>query len=159
MGLAYEKRQDSQGLERLSAEFEAQLDKIGLAVQQLPPIVSNEANDLPGLLRALHQAWQGLRSVDPTRNSPEKVDRSLDFTRLGFHSAATLSASDNFVTELTRAVVKAHSRADLIVNVTLGVETVFMLMIILYLRHKVILPVRGVSRMFSRFAAGDRSAV
>ena len=99
-----------------------------------------------------------MRSVDPIRNSPEKVDRSLDFTRLGFHSAATLSASDNFVTELTRAVVKAHSRADLIVNVTLGVETVFMLMIILYLRHKVILPVRGVSRMFSRFAAGDRSA-
>ncbi|MDO9386980.1 MAG: PAS domain S-box protein [Thiobacillus sp.] len=33
-----------------------------------------------------------------------------------------------------------------------------MLMIILYLRHKVILPVRGVSRMFSRFASGDHSA-
>ena len=57
--LAYEKRQDSQVIDRLYAEFEAELDKIGLAVQQLPPIVSNEANDLPGLLRALHQAWQG----------------------------------------------------------------------------------------------------
>ena len=159
MGLAYEKRQDSQGLERLSAEFEAQLDKIGLAVQQLPPIVRDEANNLPGFLRDLHEAWHSYRSVvDPIRNSPEEVDKSLAFTRLDFHSAATLDAADNVVAELTRAAAKAHSRADLIVNAILAVEVAFMLMIILYLRHKVILPVRGVSRMFSRFASGDHTA-
>lgn len=159
MGLTYEKRQDGQVIDRLYAQFEAQLDKIGLAVRQLPPILKDEANNLPGLLRDLHQAWQGYRSVvDSIRNPPEEVDRSLVFSRLGFHSAATLDAADNVVDELTRAAAKAHFKANLIVNVLLAAEVAFMLMIVLYLRHKVILPVRGVSRMFSRFASGDRSA-
>jgi diguanylate cyclase (GGDEF)-like protein/PAS domain S-box-containing protein len=157
--LVYEKRQDGQVIDQLAAQFEAQLDKFGLAVQQLPPIVRDEARSLPGFLGDLHQAWHGYRSVvDPIRNSPEEVDRSLVFTRLGFHSAATLSAADNVVVELTRAAAKAHSKANLIVNAILVVEVAFMLMIVLYLRHKVILPVRGVSRMFSRFASGDHSA-
>ncbi|MDP2110837.1 MAG: PAS domain S-box protein, partial [Thiobacillus sp.] len=155
----YEKRQDGQVIDQLYARFEAQLDKIGLAVRQLPPIVRDEASSLPVFLLDLHQAWQGYRSVvDPIRNSPEEVDRSLVFSRLGFHSAATLDAADNVVVELTRAAAKANSRADLIVKVILAVEVAFMLMIVLYLRHKVILPVRGVSRMFSRFASGDHSA-
>ncbi|MHB0981970.1 MAG: HAMP domain-containing protein [Thiobacillus sp.] len=159
MGLAYERRQDRRGLDRLSAEFEVQLDKIGLAVRQLPPIVRNEANNFPGKLENLHEAWHSYRSVvDSIRNSLKEVDRSLVFARLDFHSAATLDAADNVVVELTRAAAKAHSRADLIVNVILAVEVAFMLMIVLYLRHKVILPVRGVSRMFSRFASGDHSA-
>ncbi|MDQ1315906.1 MAG: hypothetical protein QG662_2015, partial [Pseudomonadota bacterium] len=159
MGLAYEKHRDSQELDRLSAEFEAQLDKIGLAVRQLPPIVRDEARGLPVFLQDLHQAWHSYRSVvDPIRNSPKEVDRSLVFSRLGFHSAATLGAADNLVVELARASVKAHSRADLITNVILAVEVAFMLMIVFYLRRKVILPVRGVSRMFSRFASGEHSA-
>ena len=135
------------------------LDKIGLAVQQLPPIVRDEANNLPGFLRDLHEAWHGYRSVvDPIRNSPGEVDALLVVSRLGFHSAATLDAADSVVAELTRASAKAHSRADLIVNAILAVEVVFILMIFLYLRHKVILPVWGISRMFSRFASGDHSA-
>jgi len=157
--LVYEKRQDGQTIDRLYAQFEAQMGKIGLAVRQLPPNVRDEASSLPGLLRDLHQAWLGYHSVvDPIRNSPEEVDRSLVFSRLDFHSAATLGAADKVVVELTRAAAKAHSRAGLIVNAILAAEVALMLMIILYLRHKVILPVRGVSRMFSRFALGDHSA-
>ncbi|MDZ7584710.1 MAG: PAS domain S-box protein, partial [Thiobacillus sp.] len=156
--LVYEKRQDRQVIDQLYARFETQLDKIGLAVRQLPPIVRDEASSLPVFLLDLHQAWHSYRSVvDPIRNSPEEVDRSLVFSRLGFHSAATLDAADNVVVELTRAAAKANSRADLIVKVILAVEVAFMLMIVLYLRHKVILPVRRVSRMFSRFASGDHS--
>jgi diguanylate cyclase (GGDEF)-like protein/PAS domain S-box-containing protein len=159
MGLTYEKRQDGQVIDRLYAQFEAQLDKIGLAVRQLPPIVKDDANNLPGFLRDLHQAWQGYRSVvDSIRNSPEEVDRSLVFSRLGFHSAATLDAADNVVVELTSAAAKAHSKAGLIVNALLAAEVAFMLMIVLYLRHRVISPVLGISRMFSRFASGDHSA-
>ncbi|MCD6704968.1 MAG: hypothetical protein LT080_00745 [Thiobacillus sp.] len=118
-------------IDRLYAQFEAQLDKIGLAARQLPPIVRDEANNLPKGLKDLREAWHNYRSVvDPIRNSPEKVDRSLVFTRLGFHSSATLSAVDNVVVELTRAAAKAHSKANLIVNAILAVEVAFMLTIV-----------------------------
>ncbi len=157
--LIYEKSQEDQATDLLYAQFEEQLGTIGLAVRGLPSIFRNEMDNLSVLLLDLHQVWQGYRSVvDPIRDSPGEVDEALAYARLNLHSAITLDAADSIVAELTRVAAKAHSRADLIVNIILAVEVVFMLMIVLYLRHKVILPVREVSRMFSRFASGDHSA-
>jgi len=157
--LAYENHQDGKVLGQLRDEYEERLGKIEMAVRQLPPIVGNEANGLTLLLVDLRAAWLGYRYVvDLILNSPGKVDASVVVSRLDLQSAAMLGISNAIANELTRASAKAHSRVDFILHAILVSEGVFILVFFLYLRHKVILPVREISRLVSRFAAGDRSA-
>lgn len=157
--LAYEKHQDGELLGQLLAKFEGKLGKIELDVRQLSPIVVDEADGLPSLLMALREAWRGYRPVvDLIRNSPGEIDASAAVGRLGLHSAAMLGISDAIANELTHASAKAHSKVDFILHAILVSEAAFILAIFLYLRYKVILPVREISRLVSRFAAGDRSA-
>ncbi len=157
--LAYEKHRDGEALGQLLVRFEEKLGKVELAVRLLPPIVGEEAEGLSRLLVDLREGWRGYRSVvDSIRHSPGEIDASVAVSRLGLHSAAVLDIADAVVNELTHASAKAHSRVDFILNAILVSEVAFILMVFLYLRYKVILPVREISRQVSRFAAGDRSA-
>ncbi|GEM_PF-122284 len=156
--LAYEKRQDGEALGQLRDEYEERLGKIDLAVRQIAPIVGDETKGLTRLLLDLREAWRSYRPVvDLIRNSPGEIDAQVAVGRLGVHSAAMLAASDAIVNELTRASAKAHSRVDFILQAIMASEVAFILALFLYLRWKVILPVREISRLVSRFAAGDRS--
>jgi diguanylate cyclase (GGDEF)-like protein/PAS domain S-box-containing protein len=157
--LAYEKHQDNELLRQLRDEYEETLVKIELAMRQLPPIVDGETNGLPMLLKDMREAWRDCRSVvDQILNSPGKVEASIVVSHLDAHSAAMLGISNAIANELTRASGKAHSRADFILYVILVVEGMLILAFFFYLRHKIILPVREISHLVSRFAAGDHSA-
>ncbi|OIP08014.1 MAG: hypothetical protein AUK53_10800 [Betaproteobacteria bacterium CG2_30_59_46] len=157
--LAYEKRQDGDLLGQSIVKFEKKLGKLELDVRQLSPIVVDETGGITRSLLDLREAWRSYRSVvDLIRNSPEEIDASVAVSRLAQHSAVVLGIADAVVNELDRVSVKAHSRVDSIQRTILVLEVAFILTILLYLRYKVILPVREMALMASRFAAGDRSA-
>ena len=157
--LAYEKRQDGDSLGQLRAKFEEKLGKVELAARQLPPVVGAGSINLSSLLWDLKEAWLGYRAVvDLIRNRPGEIDVAVAFSRLGLHSAAMLDMADAVVNELERASSKAHAKVDSMLRAILAMEVAFVLVLFLYLRRKVFLPVREVSRLVSRFAAGDRSA-
>ncbi|GAO35169.1 hypothetical protein SCT_0553 [Sulfuricella sp. T08] len=157
--LAYEKRQDSKELGQLLAAFEDKLGKIEVSVRQLPPSIESETADLSNRLRGLRGAWRGYRSVvDMIRNSPAEIDAVVAVKRLDLLAGPMLGIADGIVNELTRASEKAHDKVDFILHAMLVAEAVLILAIFLYLRWKVILPVREISRLASQFAAGDRSA-
>ena len=136
---------------RLIAEYETQLALVTQRTGALNPQFGDEIRDTPALLAQLRSAWQDLRTSaeTPSQTGPQALDQ------LNRHAATMLAAADNLVGELTLASQKAHRKIDLLLYAILAVETLCMLAILLYLRRRVVAPIKTMSTLARRFAAGE----
>ncbi|MHB1292028.1 MAG: PAS domain S-box protein, partial [Sulfuricella sp.] len=157
--LVYEKHQDGKMLGQLIDEFDGKLANVERELGQLHPAIGREMVDLPQRLWTLHDTWRTYRAeVEGIRKSPVGVNSAESVKRIHHLADSMLGFADGIVNELAHASMKAHDKIDFILHAMLVAEAAFILVIFLYLRWKVILPVREISRLVSRFAAGDRSA-
>ncbi|MHB1619641.1 MAG: EAL domain-containing protein [Sulfuricella sp.] len=157
--LVYEKGQDREALGRLLAKFDNQLDQVDRAVSHLQPEIRREAVKLPHRLQELRNVWRSYRALaEEIIKSPTGINAGVSMVRIRDLGGRALGDADSIVNELTQASERAHEKIGRNLRLALAVEAALMLAVFLYLRWKVILPVREISRLVSRFAAGDHSA-
>ncbi len=156
--LAYGTGGDGKELAQLLEEFEAGLSAVEQRLNRLHPAMAREFTDAPSRLRELRSAWLSYRAAAEAirKSAPGKMDAAA-VNRMRQMTGPMLEIADGIVTGLTGATRKAHGRIDFLLRLALLAEAVFLLAIFFYLRAKVVLPVRTLSRLASRFAAGDRS--
>ncbi|MDP2762192.1 MAG: PAS domain S-box protein, partial [Sideroxyarcus sp.] len=137
-------------------EFEMHYAGVINEIGDLHPLMRSAGDDLEVSLGHIWEAWQRQHAaLERVLAEPEQARQAAQRDVLT-NAAALLEEADHLVGALEKASDTAHRRVDFIIYLVQALAILFTLMLFLYVRARIIVPILRLTDFTRRFAAGER---